>query len=57
LINCELGKHPMNDREVEVFVDKQFFAGAEYFVDSTEKQQGLTATAACAPGRASVVDW
>jgi len=36
-------KHHLNDQEIEAFVDKRFFAGGDYFVDVSEKQQG-TAT-------------
>jgi len=29
-------KHHLNDKEIEAFVDKRFFRGGEYFVDSSE---------------------
>ena len=29
-------KHHLNDKEIEAFVDKRFFKGGEYFVDSSE---------------------
>jgi sulfonate transport system substrate-binding protein len=31
-------KHRLSDKEVETLVDKRFFAGGEYFVDTSEKQ-------------------
>jgi sulfonate transport system substrate-binding protein len=33
-------KHQMSEKEVEAFVDKRFFAGGEYFVDTSEKRRG-----------------
>jgi sulfonate transport system substrate-binding protein len=30
-------KHQMTPKEIEAFVDKRFFAGGEYFVDTSEK--------------------
>jgi sulfonate transport system substrate-binding protein len=29
-------KHHLSDKEIEAFVDKRFFKGGEYFVDSSE---------------------
>jgi ABC-type nitrate/sulfonate/bicarbonate transport system substrate-binding protein len=34
-------KHPMTDKEIESFVDRRFFAGGEYFFDTSEKARGL----------------
>ena len=31
-------KHRLSDKEVESLIDKRFFAGGEYFVDTSEKQ-------------------
>lgn len=31
-------KHQISDREIELLVDKRFFAGGEYFVDVSEKR-------------------
>lgn len=31
-------KHPMTNKEIESFVDKRFFAGGEYFFDTSEKR-------------------
>jgi len=33
-------KHPMTNKEIELFVDKRFFAGGEYFFDTSEKRRG-----------------
>jgi len=43
-------KHPMTDKEIEAFVDKRFFAGGEYFFDTSEKRQ---ASASAEPGSSS----
>jgi sulfonate transport system substrate-binding protein len=32
-------KHHLSDKEIEAFVDKRFFAGGEYFVDTSEHPQ------------------
>ena len=36
-------KHQISDEEIELLVDKRFYAGGEYFVDVSEKRQGLAA--------------
>ena len=36
-------KHHLNDKEIEDFVDKRFFAGGDYFVDTSEHPQKPTA--------------
>jgi sulfonate transport system substrate-binding protein len=38
-------RHHLSDKEIEAFVDKRFFAGGEYFVDTSEHPQ-TSATAA-----------
>jgi len=36
-------KNHLNDKEIEAFVDRRFFAGGQYFVDVSEKRQGSAA--------------
>ena len=31
-------KHRLTDKEIEKFVDKRFFAGGAYFVDTAQKK-------------------
>jgi hypothetical protein len=33
-------KHHLTDKEIEAFVDRRFFAGGEYFVDSGKNGKG-----------------
>ena len=42
-------KHHLSDKEIEARVDKRFFAGGEYFVDTREHPEK-------APAQASVTD-
>ena len=38
-------KHHLNHKEIEAFIDKRFFAGGEYFVDTSEKKSDAKAAA------------
>jgi sulfonate transport system substrate-binding protein len=44
-------KHQMTDKELEAFVDPRFFAGGEYFVDTSEKRRGVTTTGTSSTSR------
>jgi sulfonate transport system substrate-binding protein len=42
-------KHHLSDKQIETFVDKRFFAGGEYFVDTSEHPQKSTQTQTSLP--------
>jgi len=46
-------KHQMSEKDVEAFVDKRFFAGGEYFVDTSEKRRGSGNIQTTSTGRSS----
>jgi len=48
-------KHPMTDKEIESYVDKRFFAGGEYFVDTSQKKKGASATVESEPASRLIV--
>jgi sulfonate transport system substrate-binding protein len=45
---------PLTDQQVNAFVDRRFFAGGEYYTDTTDRALGVTASSTLPHGEAVV---